>query len=148
MPHTETLDPMKLACTVCLDFHFSGGITQPTYFPCRYPKTSYHCASSDTPMTSVDNFWWIRWSKTLSFFFLLYSSCMESPRELKLVTKLILTKGTRQRIQLTSFKMPRHDRLQHTRYSTLCYCVKPRLHFESLRTVRFSACPFPVRCAL
>ena len=44
-------------------------ITRPTEFSCLYPKVSYHCASNDTPTTSVANFWWIWWSKTLMFFF-------------------------------------------------------------------------------
>ena len=44
-------------------------MTHPTDFACQYPKTSYHCASNDTPMTSVANFWWIWWSKTFRVFF-------------------------------------------------------------------------------
>ena len=62
-----------------------SGITHHKDFRCPYPKTSYHCASSGTPMTSVASFWWIWWSKTSGFFFcnrpsriffLLFSACM------------------------------------------------------------------------
>ena len=47
----------------------NSGITHPTDFPCQYPKTSYHCALNDPPVTSVANFWWIWWSKPLRVFF-------------------------------------------------------------------------------
>ena len=43
-------------------------ITHPTDFPCTYPKTSCHCASKNTPMTSAANFWWICWLKTSRVF--------------------------------------------------------------------------------
>ena len=49
----------------------------------------------------------------------------------------------RRRIELTDFEVPSHSRLQHTRYYTMCHCLKTRLLFDLFITIQCLS--FPVQ---